>query len=930
LEKGVNLDVLRLQSIKSAALTVSIMIVAASHGQELVGAKQTVKQFLAAKNKPAPGELSISELIEALGNMEPKAAGEKWASTYLRNRQRIAALASYSSLIDFPDDLVALPGPETWPAIDAWFKGNNSPLPYQLLGSYLVGDRDRQRKLIFQFAAQKPESYQVWRTMLEFGITWGDKEMVRIGVERSIAQINKDVVNEAKLRWGYRGTLDLPKLSGQFEPKFVTEIIKNALEKTHTIVLVNGQQDFDIAVALARKDAKNYPIARYELIQNVGSGDLYPLLEKWFPKADSINKQRALAFYTQSKILRGNSDIVWSNLDVLDFNMYSSRYRTAIVQGLKDDFRICLERPAIARKVLPLLKKALVTEPDERELRMMYDLCGTLGQKRDMLPLLRKILGKKRTQENDRLLDAAAMYFQKIEANNLTDGQVADLALRHFKNGYGDREQCLEIGKLLHRQDLIAAASKTQSESLASLFELKKYRQIEDWALKANGDDGPKALLRVYNLVGKHQDVVDLLDTFPDWQEDDLLGIRGYIFDGYDINISYEAGKALIAVGNWDAGLPVLRHSLKSSTQVVEAYNFFAKTLGDDAAIKEFDKMFAADPLDSNPLIWKAKILLRQGRVKDAEKETLKALKIDPLNGNWINDAKVETQKLMGEILAAQGKKEESHKWKSAVEATRLVELGDKFCEAGLTQGGIGHLRKATIKAPNSFYAHARLASELYEAGRIGEAKPHYKRAFQLLPSSFGAAEGLPYRLDYTFLRNPVAKSLAQEVLTGMLKQDPQNPRINYHMGALMFDQGRHAEAVKFYLKAIEIDPSYLMAYEGLGAITDEALLTSNKQEEFALARLKIDPNDRHEALRFYEERILNLKNYYLGIQKANQIKNSIDSLYPLRAAAQKSLISSQTSDSPSERTPGRRLMDSVLLRAIKSLVDEKDSDIYE
>lgn len=916
------------RNTKSLALILLALSAGSASAQELIGAKQALRQYLAAKGRPAPGELTVVELADLLRTMEPKAAGERWAATYLRNRQRVAEQQSYSSLLDFDDDLAALPAPETWPAIDAWFQTNQSPIPYQLLGSYLVGDRDRQRKLIFQFAAQKPQSQQIWDLMLEFGVAWRDKYMVRTAVEQQIAQINDSIANERKYNWPYWATLRLPELSENFDSQFATEIIKNSLEKTREIVLVSGQKDFDIAVALARKDAKKYPIARYELIQNAGSGDLYPLLEKWFPKADSVNKQRALAFYTQSKILKGEKGIVWSNLDVLNFDGHSIRYRTAIVRDVRNDYAEAIVKPSIALKILPLVKQALTKDPDTKELRLAMDLSATVGKQQEMLPLLRRLLTLKRTEDNQDLLESAASLVRTLESPSQTDAQVANMALLHLKNGYGDATQCIEIGKLLGRQDLIVAAKKKQgNETLASLFELKKYRQLEQLAIKAERDEGAKTLLRVYNQLGRHQDVIDLLDKFPNWEDDDLIGVNDYISGGPEINVCYEAGRAFIAAGNSEVGLPILRHSLKSSNQIGEAYDFFVKILGNDAALKELDDLFAADPIDPNPLIWKGKIYLWQGRVKEAEQVTLKAIAIRGFDGDGMVEMDVEAQRLLGSVFTVKGSKRESLKQKSVLEAVRLVALGDKYCDAGLNSRGVRYFKNATITDPNSFSAHIRLAIELYDLGKFEESKPYYRRAFELLPSSYGVIGEPSYRIESRLFDNSIAKSIAQEVLGAMQNREPRNSRVLYQLGNLKFLQREFSAGTQLLLKAIEIDPSYIAAYTELSGITDETLLTTAQQEEIELGLLKLDPKGHNQTYFSYYERILEPKRFYLANQRANEIRYQYDSLYRLAATAKRKLQRGRTSDSPSERTPGKKLMDSLLMRQIKSLVDEKDSD---
>ena len=921
----------------ASALTL-LMAGSLVYGQELVGANETIKRYLAAKGKPALGELNTLELADVLSRLEPKTAGERWAGTFLRNSQR--ALTHDIDSEAREAEIGALPPPATWPAIDSWFRENNSPIQYQIFSSYLLGDRKRQRDLIFAFAANKPASRQIWEVMLEFGTEWSDKEMVRTGVLSLIKQTNEAVERDKKKPNTYRydRMLTLPALVGPFEPDFAKEVIKNALETTTGIVLVKGQKDFEIAVAFGRKDGANYPIARYELIQNTNSSDLYPQLEKWFPKATSINKDRALSFYTQAKILQGSKDIVWSNLDIFEmFN--SSRRREAIVEGVSDDYDFRLHQPNVARRVMPLLERTLLTDPNSRELRLYSELSTTLDQRSKMLPLLKQLVARKPKKDDRSQQSEAASLIRKILSDGQTDEQAADLALLHLKRGYGNASQCLAMGQLLHRADLVSSArakkkDEEQSAEYGTLFELKKYRQLEELVTKDGSDDAAKALMHAYSLLGRNQDVIDLLDTFPNWGEDDLSRLRNSTSYGPDMSVCYDVSKALLALGNRDLALRILRHSLPSDDGIVETYDLYVKTLGDREALVELGKLFEVNPLDPTPLIWKAKILLRQKHLHEAETEIRRAIDFDRFDGDGTVIRKVEAQRVLRDIFAAQGKKAESQNQKSMVESVKFAQLGDKYCEAGLAKTGIAYYKRALGLYPNSFYAHARLAIEYESAGHLAESRLHFKRTFQLLSSSFGRVNEPSYRVDYDLFRSSLGSEIGGQVLSAMLKQSPNDPRLNFHMGNLKLHETHSEESASYFRRAVELDPSYLNALESLSATLVGSPSRKAEQERIELTLLRLDPTGRHGESYRRSPQILNLATYYNAIQRANSIKYADESLYPLEGTINGTNTTGQmrstSSDSPSERPPGKRLSQFDLFRAANDLINEKESEIND
>ncbi|WP_405224853.1 tetratricopeptide repeat protein [Dokdonia sp. Asnod1-B02] len=117
-----------------------------------------------------------------------------------------------------------------------------------------------------------------------------------------------------------------------------------------------------------------------------------------------------------------------------------------------------------------------------------------------------------------------------------------------------------------------------------------------------------------------------------------------------------------------------------------------------------------------------------------------------------------------------------------------------------------------------------------------------------------------------------------QEVIAKVLEKDPNNPELLYNLGVSSDQQGNKEKAKEYYMKAVELDPTYAAAYNNIAvlilsderAIVDEMnSLGTSKADYDKYDALKLKRQDVYKNAVPYLEKALAAKPDYLDVARS-------------------------------------------------------------
>jgi tetratricopeptide (TPR) repeat protein len=178
---------------------------------------------------------------------------------------------------------------------------------------------------------------------------------------------------------------------------------------------------------------------------------------------------------------------------------------------------------------------------------------------------------------------------------------------------------------------------------------------------------------------------------------------------------------------------------------------------------------------------------------------------------------------------------------RGAIKAIRLAEEADKYYSAGLLKRAIEMYEESLKLFADAYCIQSRLAIQLAELGRHEEAEAHYRRAYELMPDSFGRVESHCFGCERAF-DGQRAQTLAEKVFTEFAAKQPNKPQVHYLLGYLRQEQGKAAEAMQHFQTAVKLDPEYLNAWQKIQSLADDVRLPAKEHDRIVLSILRLDP----------------------------------------------------------------------------------------
>lgn len=349
--------------------------------------------------------------------------------------------------------------------------------------------------------------------------------------------------------------------------------------------------------------------------------------------------------------------------------------------------------------------------------------------------------------------------------------------------------------------------------------------------------------------------------------------------------VGYYVARVTQAQGDLALTLRILEAQLVATPAVDAVYEFYLKLAGQEA-LPLMEKLAASDRYEERPLIWKARLQL-EAKQWDAAVVTLQqAITIDPSDGEQGRGDRMRVYAFMSEVMAAKGDAEKATFFANVVKAIRLSETADRWFEVGAYARAIELYRTSLGFFQDAYCIQSRLAVRLADEGKMDEAAEHYRRAFELMPDSFGRVESHCFGCEHVFAGKK-SQGVAEEVFTRMLKARPEKPQLHYLNGYLREEQERLPEAAEYYRAAVKLDPLYLNAWNRLAGLEDKLKFTPAQRDDLLLRLVELDPAHRHVSPSL--EKVADLPRLWRVMQETGHVLEQLPktgALWELKASA--------------------------------------------
>jgi tetratricopeptide (TPR) repeat protein len=363
-------------------------------------------------------------------------------------------------------------------------------------------------------------------------------------------------------------------------------------------------------------------------------------------------------------------------------------------------------------------------------------------------------------------------------------------------------------------------------------------------------------LCLLYDKAGRSADVVALLEQAPYWGVSDLNALFELKAGENRVSLAWLhvppatyslpclAARALAGVGRKEEALKITQALLDHEPGLDRGYELLL-SLGDSNIIGRLDELFSRDQFEERPLIWKAHVLKQQGQLEEAEKVARQAISIDPSDGEEGPGDRMRAYSELADICALRGDTNDAQIYRGAVTAIRLSEQADQYFMAGLLKRAVKMYEDSLTHFADAYCIQSRLAIQLSALGLNDQAAEHYRRAYELMPDSFGRVESHCFGCERAF-EGQRAQGIAEQVFTKFVAERPDKPQVHYLLGYLREEQEKYNEAATNYLAAVKLDPDYLNAWVRLQGVSANIIMPAAQRDQILFNILRLDPTHRH------------------------------------------------------------------------------------
>jgi len=270
---------------------------------------------------------------------------------------------------------------------------------------------------------------------------------------------------------------------------------------------------------------------------------------------------------------------------------------------------------------------------------------------------------------------------------------------------------------------------------------------------------------------------------------------------------------------------------------------FYEYLIGlDPARAKEFiTALHSFDPYEERPLIWLAEIARHDGDLDLAQKTIDQAIALDPSDGDHGKDTRMFCYEVLARVHEDSGRAEKAVFFRSVVDSIRQGEAADDFLYTGLIKEATERYTKALGQFADAYCLQSRLAMTLARNGQFDESVEHFKKAFSLMPVSFGPRESHCFGCEGLFDDKRVIE-IALPLLEAFEKDNPDNPRTPYLLGLILAEKNDFPQAMLAYRRALKLDPNYFNAAKKLLALLEKSPKDFTAAEELRAEMFKIAP----------------------------------------------------------------------------------------